>query len=228
MAKDNLFFQFLGRVDPRYKTPALALVFASVLTGVVLIVLPSFPDVVLIASITALVPYAAAALSLSVLRRTEPNAPRPFRLPGAFVIAPAGFVMATILVYWASWPWTLIGGSSCSPGLPLYLIFRRPTARETVKVAWIAVYLVGIVVISYLGNPFFLYDNFLTVQPIGLFGTPEDIVILIVFGVVMYLWAYYSALLPEGTRTRSNGQVLTDPVVPSPEPGPSGPMAGQS
>jgi APA family basic amino acid/polyamine antiporter len=218
MAKDNLFFQFLGRVDPRYQTPALALVFASILTGVVLIVLPSFPEVVLIASITALVPYGAAALSLSVLRRTEPSAHRPFRLPGAFVIAPAGFVMATILVYWASWPWTLVGGVLMLAGLPLYLLFRRPTGRETLKVLWIVAYLVGIVVISYLGNPFFVYQNFLSVQPIGLFGTPEDLVILVGFGVVMYVWAYYSALLPEGPRTLSNGRTMSermDPRAPS-------------
>ncbi|MCI4372278.1 MAG: APC family permease [Thermoplasmata archaeon] len=221
MAEDNLFFRFLGRIDSRYQTPALALIFASVLTGVVLIVLPSFPEVVLIASITALVPYPAAALSLSVLRRTEPTAPRPFRLPGAFVIAPAGFVMATILVYWASWPWTLVGGILMLAGLPLYLLFRRPTVREMLKVVWIAVYLVGIVVISYLGNPFFIYQNFLSVQPIGLFGTPEDIVILVVFGLVMYVWAYYSALVPEGTRTLSNGQVVVTAPLPARSPAPA-------
>jgi amino acid transporter len=226
MAKDNLFFRFLDRVDARYSTPALALVFASVLTGVVLIVLPSFPEVVLIASITALVPYATAALALAVLRRTEPNARRPFRLPGALVIAPAGFVMATILVYWASWPWTLVGAILMLAGLPLYLLFRRPTGRETFKVLWIAVYLVGIIVISYLGNPIFVYDNFLSVHPINLFGTPEDIGILVAFGLVMYFWAYYSALLPEGTRALSNRQKVVDVPVPSNGQGP-GPTGNQ-
>jgi basic amino acid/polyamine antiporter, APA family len=206
MAKDNLFFRFLGRIDRRYSTPAIALLFASVLTAVVLIALPSFPEVVLVASITALVPYAAAALSLSVLRRTEPAAPRPFRLPGAFVIAPAGFIMATILVYWASWPWTLVGGVLMLAGLPIYLIFRRPTGREALKVAWIGVYLVGLVLISYLGNPFFIYQNFLPVQPIGLFGTPEDLAILVVFGAIMYTAAYFSALIPEPIRARGNAQ----------------------
>jgi amino acid transporter len=214
MAKDNLFFRFLDRVRPQSNTPAVALIFASVLTGVVLVVLPSFPEVVLIASITALVPYAAAALSLSVLRRTEPHALRPFRLPGAFILAPAGFVMATILVYWASWPWTLVGGILMLVGLPLYLVFRRPTARETTRIAWVPAYLVGIIVISYLGNPFFVFDNFLPVQPMGLFGTPQDIVILIVFGLAMYVWAYFSALTLEGTT--KPGEPLptasTDPV----------------
>jgi len=223
MAKDNLFFRSLARVNPRFGTPAVALVFASVLTGIVLIALPSFPEVVLIASITALVPYASAALALSVLRRTEPNAHRPFRLPAAAVLAPAAFVMATILIYWASWPWTLVGAISMLVGLPLYLLFGRPTGREVLKVAWIAAYLIGIIVISYLGNPFFIYDNFLPISPIGLFGTPEDIVILVVFGLVMYFWAYYSALIPDPKRlpsTQSTGKAAgTGTVVADPGTG---------
>ncbi len=194
MAKDNLFFQKLGEVDHRFRTPAIALVFASVLTAVVLLALPSFPEVVLIASITALVPYGAAALSLTVLRRSDPGTPRPFRLPGASVLAPAGFVLATILIYWASWPWTLVGGILMLAGFPLYCLFRRPNLRELGQVAWVAVYLVGLILLSYLGNPYFVYQNFLPIQPIGLYGTPLDLLWLTIFGLAMYAWAYRSAV----------------------------------
>ncbi len=194
MAKDNLFFQKLGEVDHRFRTPAIALVFASVLTAVVLLALPSFPEVVLIASITALVPYGAAALSLTVLRRSDPGTPRPFRLPGASVLAPAGFVLATILIYWASWPWTLVGGILMLAGFPLYYLFRRPNLRELGQVAWVAVYLVGLILLSYHGNPYFVYQNFLPIQPIGLYGTPLDLLWLTIFGLAMYAWAYRSAV----------------------------------
>lgn len=194
MAKDNLFFQKLGEVDHRFRTPAIALVFASVLTAVVLLALPSFPEVVLIASITALVPYGAAALSLTVLRRSDPGTPRPFRLPGASVLAPAGFVLATILIYRASWPWTLVGGIPMLAGFPLYYLFRRPNLREPGQVAWVAVYLVGLILLSYLGNPYFVYQNFLPIQPIGLYGTPLDLLWLTIFGLAMYAWAYRSAV----------------------------------
>jgi basic amino acid/polyamine antiporter, APA family len=266
MAKDGLFFKSLAKVSPRFGTPAVALIFASVLTGVILVVLPSFPEVALVASITTLVPYAAAALALMVLRRTEPTAPRPFRLPAAWILTPAAFISATVLIYWASWPWTLVGVFLTLVGVPLYflftsptfrrvghqieiglavgllavvgllmvyvfpagtpiggvpawplfgtallfvgipvyfvtMLFRRSTYQESKAVLWIVAYLGGLGLISYLGDQFFIYENFLTpptypitIQPTGTLATPYDLVVLVVFALVMFLWGYFSAL----------------------------------
>jgi basic amino acid/polyamine antiporter, APA family len=276
MAKDNLFFKSMARIHPRFGTPAVALIFASVLTGVILVALTSFPEVALLASITVLVPYAAAALALQVLRRTDPHAERPFRLPASWLLTPIAFVSATILVYWASWPWTLIGVLLTLVGIPLYFLFtsvtfrswtwlaemvgvivglsavgawfvwappsgytftgagiylnglpalpvlgtavifagipayfvtlllRTSTYQESKPVLWVAAFVGGIGVISYLGDQFFIFDNFLTtgppnnypitVQPIGLLNMPWDIVVLVAFGLLMYWWGYRSAL----------------------------------
>lgn len=274
MAKDNLFFRSMARVSPRFGTPVVALVFASALTGAVLIALPSFPEVALLASITTLVPYGAAALALLVLRRADPATVRPFRLPGAWVVAPVAFVSATILIYWASWPWTLVGVLLTMVGVPLYFLFtqprfrtlprlvemggsvgalaalgawfvyapptsvmlsglgpyldglpafpllgsvllfvgipayfvtlllRRATYGESKAVLWIVAYLGGLGVISYIGDQFFIYQNFLqpsngyplTLQPMGLLTMPYDLVVLVAFGLAMLLWGYYSAL----------------------------------
>jgi basic amino acid/polyamine antiporter, APA family len=276
MAKDNLFFKSMARIHPRFGTPAVALVFASALTGVVLILLTSFPEAALLASITTLIPYGAAALALLVLRRSDPGAERPFRLPGAWVLTPAAFVIATILVYWASWPWTLIGVFLMLVGIPLYFLFTSPRFRgwarlaemggavgalalvgawfvyappssyafsglgvylnglpawpvlgtalifvgipayfvtllvrkltyvESKPVLWIAAYLGGIGVISYVGDQFFIFDNFLqtgspsyypiTVQPMGLLNMPWDVVVLVAFALAMFVWGYRSAL----------------------------------
>ena len=285
MAKDNLFFKSLARVNPRFGTPAVALIFASVLTGVFLVALPSFPPVALLASITTLIPYAAASLALVVLRRNEPNVDRPFRLPGAWVWAPAAFVVATVLVYWASWPWTLLGVLLMLMGIPLYflftqpsfrataklleigvvtlalvvvgflmvyafpassftldgiagwpvlgtilifvgipayfltLMFRRTTFRESKATYWIATYVGGIAVISYLGNPFFVYENFLapptwpvTIQPMGVINTPWDLVVLVLFGIAMFVWGDRSALRPgEGLQPVSDSAPVAVP-----------------
>jgi APA family basic amino acid/polyamine antiporter len=283
MAKDGLFFRSMARVHPRFGTPAVALMFASALTGVVLILLPSFPEVALLASITTLVPYGAAAITLLVLRRTDPTTERAFRLPYAWIVAPAAFLSATILIYWASWPWTLLGVFLTLVGVPLYflftapafrtrlriaemagavaalaivgawlvylppsnatfagagpylnglpilpvvgtlflfagipayfatLLFRHATYRESKAVLWIVTYLAGLGVISYLGDQFFIYQNFLqpssgypiTVQPMGLLNMPYDLVVLVAFGLAMLMWAYRSAL-------RQDAQVTAD------------------
>lgn len=266
MAKDGLFFKSLARVSPRFGTPAVALIFASALTGVILVVLPSFPEVALVASITTLVPYAAAALALMVLRKTEPTAPRPFRLPVAWILTPAAFISATVLIYWASWPWTLVGVFLTLAGVPIYflftsgtfrrlghiievgvavgsiailgllmvyvfpsgglidgvsawplvgtgllfvgipayfvtMLFRRTTYQESKAVFWIVTYLAGLGLISYLGDQFFIYENFLTpptypitIQPTGYITTPFDIIVLVAFAIAMFLWGYFSAL----------------------------------
>jgi basic amino acid/polyamine antiporter, APA family len=274
MAKDNLFFKSLARIHPRFGTPAIALAFASVLTGVVLVALPSFPEVALLASITTLVPYGAAALALLVLRRNDPGTARPFRLPFAWIVAPAAFVSASILIYWASWPWTLVGVFLTLVGLPLYFLFtsaafrrmgrllemaaasgalavvglwlvyapptgatfagtsaylnglaiapvlgslllfvglpayfvslllRKDTFAESKGVLWIVTYLAGLGIISYVGDQFFIYENFLqpsngypiTLEPMGLLNMPYDLVVLVLFSASMMLWGYYSAL----------------------------------
>ncbi len=276
MARDNLFFKSMAKVSPRFGTPAAALVFASVLTGAVLVMLPNFPAVALLASITTLVPYGAAALALVVLRRTDPNSPRPYRMPAAWVLAPTAFVAATILVYWASWPWTLVGIFAMLAGIPLYFLFTSPSFRgrarlaelgvalgaltaiglwliyvppssatfagagvylnglpiwpilgtallfvgipvyfvtlllrkttfaESKSILWIVTYLGGLGIISYVGDQFFIYENFLTtgppnnypvtIQPMGLLNMPWDLVVLVAFGLAMFLWGYTSAL----------------------------------
>jgi hypothetical protein len=278
----------MARVNPRFGTPVMALVFASVLTGAVLVILTNFPAVALLASITTLVPYGAAALALLVLRRTDPSAHRPYRMPAALVLAPAAFTVATILVYWASWPWTLVGVLLMLVAIPLYFLFTQPKFRtvgrlaelglvvggltvvgswlvyaapttalfssaygvylsglpiapvvgsmllflaipaylvtlllrkttyaESRGVLWIATYLGGLGIISYLGDQFFIYENFLstgppynypvTLQPMGLLNMPWDLVVLVAFALAMFLWGYRSAL--------RLGTPVTEPLV---------------
>ena len=189
MAQDRLFWSPMGKVHPRYGTPYLSLIFASVLTMIVMILIPSFPAVALIASITALVPYAAAALSVPIMRKTSPDTPRPFKLPIPRIITGLGFILATLLVYWASWPWTLVGGILMLIGFPLFLLVRTHKL-ELMRNAWLWVYIIGIMVVSYLGDTNFVFENFLPIGPLGIIKMPYDIAVLTVFAILIYAWAY--------------------------------------
>ncbi len=191
MSRDGLFWGPMHKVHPKYGTPYIAIIFASILTIGTEIAFPSLPDIVLIASITTLIPYAAASVSLPILRKNQPGANRPFRLPAAMFLAAAGFVLATILAYWASWPWTLVGLVAILVGFPLYLTTGKHLF-ELKRQLWLVAYVAGIAVISYLGDPTFIYNNFLPIQPIGLILMPYDIVVLIIFALVIFAWAYLS------------------------------------
>jgi len=195
MAADNLFFKTLGSVSPKFRTPARSLIFASVITMIFQVLIWNFPSVALISSITTLIPYAGAALALPVLRRIKPDATRPVKIPFAMAFAALGFVFSTVFVYWASWPWTIVGAVIMFIGAALFFWFKRTGVfAELKKAPWIWVYLIGLVVISYVGDPFFTYQNFLPVGPMGLILFPYDVIVLAIFALLMFVWAYKSAV----------------------------------
>ncbi len=189
MAKDGLFWGPMDSVHHKWGTPHVALIFASILTMIIQIFIPNFPSVALIASITALVPYAAAVLSVPILRKTRPTVDRPFKLPMPIVITGLGFILATLLVYWASWPWTLIGAVLMLIGYPLYLTFKDKKFEFT-RNLWILVYLVFIIVMSYVGDTNFIYENFLPISPLGLIPMPYDMIVVTIVAILIFAWAY--------------------------------------
>lgn len=191
MAKDGLFWSPLGKVHSKYGTPFLALIFASALTMVIQILIPNFPSVALLASITTLIPYSAAAVALPVLRKTKPNTARPFKIPAAFSLSAIGFVLASLLVYWASWPWTLIGGVLTLIGFPLFLLLKHHKL-EMKRNLWVLVYIGGLMVISLLGDTNFVFANFLPISPLGLIQMPYDVLVMTVFSLAVFVWAYLS------------------------------------
>jgi amino acid transporter len=190
MAGNDLFWSSMGKVNDKYKTPENALIFSSVLTAITMILLPSFPEVALLASITTLVPYAAAAVSLPILRKTDSSTVRPFKLHGGKIFALAGFVLSTFLIYFASWPWTIIGGILILIGYVLYIFVRKDKPFEFKRNLWLIVYIIGIVVISFIGSKTYIYDNILPISPLGILNSPYDLITLGIFAVIIFVWAY--------------------------------------
>jgi len=47
----------------------------------------------------------------------------------------------------------------------------------------------------FIRDPFFTYQNFLPIGPKGLVSFPYDLVLLAVFGLAIFLWAYKSTVL---------------------------------
>lgn len=189
MANDRLFWGPMDKVHKRYATPYVAIIFASALTIATQVLVPSFPSVVLIASITTLIPYAAASVSLPILRKNRPEVARPFKLPAGTFLAAAGFVLSTVLIYWASWPWTLVGALATLLGFPLYLTVAHHRV-ELKKEAWLIVYICGLVVISLLGDQNFIYQNFLPFGPMDVIKMPYDLLVVTLFSLGIFVWAY--------------------------------------
>ncbi len=72
--------KFLGNISPRFKTPANALI-GNMIIGIIALCTNKTADIITISVLGALTLYIIAMISLMVLRKKEPNALRPFKVP---------------------------------------------------------------------------------------------------------------------------------------------------
>jgi amino acid transporter len=86
MAQNGQVFPVLNYTHPKFKTPVVAIVFVAALPITGLLLTHGATDAVLplmiAASVAWLLAYVLAQVSLIILRRRYPAAPRPFRVPG--------------------------------------------------------------------------------------------------------------------------------------------------
>ncbi len=137
MARDGAFFRSAANVHPTYKTPAIAIVAQSIWASI--LVLSGSADALLTYTGFSITLFAGVAVTaLFVLRRREPDAPRPFKALG-YPIAPGIFVAASFVIL-ANALYTdllrpVMAGTPLGPsawgvlviglGLPLYWWFSR-------------------------------------------------------------------------------------------------------
>lgn len=101
MARDGLFFRSLGRVSPRFHTPARALIVQG-LWASALVFSGTFDQLTDMLIFVSWIFYALGACGVFVLRRREPDAPRPYRVwgypwvPAAFVLVAVAYVVLTL------------------------------------------------------------------------------------------------------------------------------------
>ena len=141
MARDGVFLAPAARVHARYRTPAVAIVSQSIWSG--LLVLSGGASALIRYTGFAVVLFSGVAVAaMFVLRRREPDAPRPFKALG-YPLAPAVFVVASLLIvanaiYSDPRP-SGAGVLIIAAGVPVYLMFSRrsrtgnlsPTARAS-------------------------------------------------------------------------------------------------
>ncbi len=94
MARDGLFFRGADTVHPKYRTPSVALLIQGIWASLLVMsgTFDQLTDMVIFASFIF---YGATAFGVFVLRRTMPDAPRPYRVPG-YPVVPAVFVLFCI------------------------------------------------------------------------------------------------------------------------------------
>jgi APA family basic amino acid/polyamine antiporter len=127
MARDGLFLPAAATVHRRFHTPAAAIV-AQGLWSAVLVSSASLSQLVSYTGFAVVLFSAVAVAALFVLRRREPEAPRPFRAWG-YPWAPATFVVASAMMLvnevMRNGITALAGLAVIAAGVPVYLVFGR-------------------------------------------------------------------------------------------------------
>lgn len=115
MSRDGLMPKAFGKVHPKFQTPYVG----TVIVGVIAAALAGFLPINLLGemvSMGTLLAFATVSAGVLVLRYTRPELPRPFRVPFAILVCPAGILACLYLFFppfMAHWDvflsWTALG-----------------------------------------------------------------------------------------------------------------------
>jgi APA family basic amino acid/polyamine antiporter len=132
MSRDGLFFKSVGKLHPRFKTPAAGLIVQAAWT-IVLCVSGSYGQLLDYIIFAVLVFYILTILALFVLRVKRPHAERPYRalgypvLPALYILL-ASWICFVLLRYKPQYTWP--GLVLVLLGIPVYLFWSRKNAAH--------------------------------------------------------------------------------------------------
>jgi basic amino acid/polyamine antiporter, APA family len=134
MSRDGLFFKSTGKLDERTKVPVNSL-WMQCAWACLLCLSGHYGDLLDYVIFAVLVFYVLTILGLFVLRRTQPDAPRPYRafgypvLPGLYIVM-AVWICVVLLRYKPQYTWP--GLLLVLLGVPVYLVWTRRSSRAAI------------------------------------------------------------------------------------------------
>jgi APA family basic amino acid/polyamine antiporter len=133
VARDGYLFKALGEVHPKFHTPAVALVIQGMVAVVLIVVGGAFKELFSLAIFAEWLFYMVAASTIFFFRRSEPNAPRPYRTAG-YPYVPAIFIgtAAVLLCYtfFSNLRNSIGGVAVILLGIPVYMWFARKRSQS--------------------------------------------------------------------------------------------------
>jgi amino acid transporter len=155
MSKNGILPQIFSRLNKQY-LPVYAIALNFVVGMFLFLPLHGWIAMVDFLVSAIVLSYAMGPIALLCLRKELPNQNRPFRIPFANTICFVAFYCCNLICYWTGW------GTLSKLGIALIigmLIFIYACAHKRVKetylgvkaLMWIVPYLVGTMLISYLG-----------------------------------------------------------------------------
>ena len=166
MERSDTVPEVFGRVHPRHGIPRPAMWFNLAVSFVFLFFFRGWGKLAAVISVATIITFLVVPVSVMVLRTTAPTLHRPLRVPLLQVIAPVAFILATLMLYWARWPYTGQIMLLLVLPLPVYLYYQNKMAwpqfaRHLRASWWLLAYLLAITALSWGGSTEFGGHDFL-------------------------------------------------------------------
>lgn len=132
MAVDGLFFRRVGRIHPKYRTPAFSLVIQMIWSSV-LTLTGTFEQLFTYVIFISIIFWIFAAFAVFILRKKRPEMHRPYKtwgypwIPVLFIIASFGILVNTVIEKPTE---SLAGLAFIALGVPVYLVWKRKRAHK--------------------------------------------------------------------------------------------------
>lgn len=200
MARNDTAPAGLARTSPR-GVPWQGVVLAFVVGVVIFMPFPGWQKLVGFITSATVLSFGSGPLVLAALRRQLPDQPRPFRVPGGHVIPFLAFYSSNLVVFWAGWDvnWKLFVAILLGFGLfAAYQMTRTERPELDWKAgSWVAPWLVGLALVSWLGE---YSSDGLPHGQVGLIGTGMGFAVMAALSAVIYPLALRVRLAPERVR----------------------------
>ena len=187
LAKNGTLPRALMRVSGRRGIPHRALLLNLAVIVVFLLPFSGWQQIVSVMGDLYLLIYAASAVAVSVFRG-RPDGRLVGWIPGLVWIAPLSFVVSSEFVYWSGWHNLRLALPMVLAGLLVFLLVRwerpggLPLAAELRYGAWLVVYLLVLVPLSWLGS----------FQGLDRLPAPYDSLTVAVVSAAVFAWAVRS------------------------------------
>jgi basic amino acid/polyamine antiporter, APA family len=131
-ARDGYFFSALAEVHPKFHTPSVSIIVQAILSIILLLAGGSFRQLFSLAIFAEWLFYMIAGSTVFVLRRREPETPRPYRVWG-YPVVPLLFVLASAVLLYYTFTDNLrnsaLGTLVILAGIPVFYVFSGRRSR---------------------------------------------------------------------------------------------------
>jgi amino acid transporter len=201
MAQNGLFPKFMETLSAR-GVPLFALVVNFAVSALFFVLLP-FKEVLALNTSSIVLSFIVGPIAVLAFRRLLPDTPRAFTLPAAPVTGCLAFIVASLIIYWSGWDTMLHLGICLAVGFVLMLIRSTQGGFDSLdwrEAAWLAPYLAGLVILSYMGS----FGGGAGIIPVG-----PDIAVVGLVAAAVYLLAVRLSL-PEDKFARYMAEEKAD------------------